>query len=408
MRVLQINAVNKIASTGRTMQEMSDFLNENGHSCVAAYSKGISVNPNREFVIGNAKDVKLHGLFSRLSGKQGYFSRAATKKLLSYVDSYQPDVVVLRNLHGNYIHLPMLLKYLAERDIATVAVLHDCWFYTGKCCHYTADGCYKWQESCGNCPSLKKYNVSWLFDKTPQMLADKKRLFGAIPRLAVVGVSDWLAKEAKKAPVFEDAKEITRIYNWIDLKIFYPTESSVREELGLRDKKVILFVASGWNKDKGLQTVLDLSERVSAGEKIVMVGNLADSVTLPESILHIQATNSVAELVKYYSMADVFVQPSLEETFGKVTAEALACGTPAVCFNSTANPELVGEGCGAVVPVGDTDGMLAAIRMILSNGKTVYAETCRSFAKQNFDKDKNLQIYLQIFKKLLGNKDIKL
>lgn len=402
MKVLQINAVNKIASTGRTMQEMSDFLNENGHSCVAAYSKGMSVNPENEFVIGNNKyDVKLHGLFSRLSGKQGYFSLKATKNLLKYMDEFKPDTVVLRNLHGNYINLPMLLKYLANKDIATVAVLHDCWFYTGKCCHYTVDGCYKWQESCGNCPSLKKYNKSWFFDKTHEMLADKKRLFGAIPRLAVVGVSDWLTREAKKAPAFENAKEITRIYNWIDLKIFQPTESSVREELGLKDEKVILFVASGWSKEKGLQTILDLSEKLQKNEKIVLVGNIDNSISLPQNVLHIKATNSVEELVKYYSMADVFVQPSLEETFGKVTAEALACGTPAVCFNSTANPELVGNGCGAVAAVGDTEEMMCEIRKILANGKEKYSYACINFAKENFDKNKNLEQYVSLFQNLL-------
>lgn len=401
MKVLQINAVNKVGSTGRTMQEMSEFLYKNGHACISAFSKGMSVNPKNEFVIGNPKDVKFHGLLSRISGKQGYFSRTETKKLLTYMDSYKPDVVVLRNLHANYINLSMLLSYLAKHNIPTVAVLHDCWFYTGKCCHYTVDSCYKWQESCGKCPSLKKYNKSWFFDKTSQMLADKKRLFGAIPRLAVVGVSDWLTNEAKKAPVFEKAKEITRIYNWIDLNTFCQAESNIREELGLQKQKVILFVASGWNNEKGLQTILNLAAKLNDNEKIVLVGNLCGSVEFPQNIVHIKATNSVSELVKYYLMADVFVQPSLEETFGKVTAEALACGTPAVCFNSTANPELVGNGCGAVVPVGSIDAMLAAIRKIIDDGKAVYSEVCRNFAKENFDKDKNLKQYIELFERII-------
>ena len=180
MKVLQINAVNKIASTGRTALEMNEFLNFLGHDCVTAYSQGISLNAPKEYKIGNSLYVKIHGLFSRISGKQGYFSFFATKKLLKFMNNYNPDVVVLRNLHGNFINLPMLLKYLAKEDIATVAVLHDCWFYTGKCCHYTAKGCYKWKEFCGNCPQLKKYNKSWFFDRTKNMLADKRRMFNKI------------------------------------------------------------------------------------------------------------------------------------------------------------------------------------------------------------------------------------
>lgn len=401
--MLQINAVNKIASTGRNMQEMSDFLNVNGHSCISAYSKGLSVNPSNEFVIGNNYDVKLHGLLSRIFGTQGYFSSGATRKVLKYMDNYQPDVVVLGNLHGNFINLPMLLKYLANNDIATVAVLHDCWFYTGKCCHYTVDGCYKWQDSCGNCPSLKKYNKSWFFDKTSSMLEDKKRLFGAIPRLAVVGVSDWLTNEAKKAPVFENAMEITRIYNWIDLEKFHPVDGSdIKKIFNIENKKIVLFVASGWSNEKGLQTVLDLSEKLNDNEIIVMVGNVDPNVVLNDKIIQVATTNSIDELVKYYSMADVFVQPSLEETFGKVSAEALACGTPVVCFNSTANPELVGEDCGEVVPVGKIDEMVSAIRRVLSNGKQFYSKNCLDFAKENFDKNKNLEKYIDLFTVLIS------
>ena len=183
MKIIQINAVNALSSTGRITLELNDFFMENGCNSVIAYSKGPSVIASNEYKIGCNLDTKIHGLLSRITGKQGYFSYFATKKLLRFMDEYFPDVVILHNLHGNYINLPILLKYLAKRDIATVAVLHDCWFYTGKCCHYTTQKCYKWKESCGNCPQLKKYNKSWFFDRTKQMHRDKIKLFSAIPRL---------------------------------------------------------------------------------------------------------------------------------------------------------------------------------------------------------------------------------
>lgn len=403
MKVLQINAVNKVASTGRTCYEMNEFLRNLGHDCVTAYSKGFSVSVENEYKLGNSTDVKIHGLMSRISGKQGYFSYSSTKKLLRFMEKHKPDVVLLRNLHGNFINLPMLLKYLAKNDIATVAVLHDCWFYTGKCCHYTVQGCYKWKEYCGNCPQLKKYNKSWFFDRTGKMLRDKKKLFGAIPRLAVIGVSDWLTEEAKKAPVFANAKVFKRIYNWIDTETFKPADTSeLREKLGLKGKKVLLAVASGWNKEKGIDTVLEISKRLSKNEKLVLVGNIS-GVDLNENILHIPATNSVEELADYYSLADVFIQPSLEETFGKVSAEALSCGTPVVCFNSTANPELVGEGCGEVAKSGDIDDMFLKIKNILEKDKDIYSDNCRNFAINHFNKQNNLEKYLNLFKQISGD-----
>lgn len=401
MRILQINAVLKIASTGRTTSEMGDFLRREGHTCSAAYSVGPSDHPEFEYQIGSKMDTKLHGLLSRVSGKQGYFSKAATRKLLSFTDEFAPDVVVLHNLHANYIHLPMLLGYLAEKDIVTVAVLHDCWFYTGKCCHYTVVGCTKWQERCGNCPALKKYNISWFFDKTAEMLADKKALFGAIPRLGVVGVSDWLTKEAQKAPVFQNAKVIQRIYNWVDTDLFIPQDTTaLRAQMGLQNKQVLLCLASGWSKAKGLDTVLRLAERLTKEQILLLVGNAPQEQLTDPQIRHIPATNDTKELAALYSMADVFVQPSLEETFGKVTAEALSCGTPVVCFDSTANPELVGEGCGTVVPVGDVQAMNNAIQQILKQGKEAFSPNCRNYAVEHFQKGKNLKEYLNLFETL--------
>lgn len=403
MKVLQINAVNAIASTGRNAKELSEYLIKNGHSCVIAYSKGLSVNPEYEYKIGSNLDTKLHGLLSRITGMQGYFSRTATKKLLQFMKNYNPDVVVLNNLHGNYINLPLLLRYLAKNDISTVAVLHDCWFYTGKCCHYTAQGCFKWKETCGKCPQLNKYNKSWFFDRTTKLHKDKIKLFGNIPRLAVVGVSDWILNEAKQAPVFKNVKVFKRIYNWIDTDVFYPRNNdNLRNELGLEDKKVILSVANIWSKEKGLDTAIQLASQLNANEQYILVGNIGD-VKLPPNIIHIPATNSVEELARYYSLADVFVQPSLQETFGKVSAEALACGTPVVCFDSTANPELVEDGCGYIMDNGDMDNMISKIRLVFGNGKEYYSNNCRNFATQNFEKITSLKEYSNLFENMSGD-----
>lgn len=73
-------------------------------------------------------DHKLHALLSRITGRQACFSYLATRRLLRELDRINPDAVILRNLHGNYINLPVLLRYLAKKDIVTIPVMHDCWF----------------------------------------------------------------------------------------------------------------------------------------------------------------------------------------------------------------------------------------------------------------------------------------
>ena len=401
MRILQINAVNQIGSTGRNVSEMNLYMRKEGHICASAFSTGPSVNPEWEYHIGSRVDVKMHGLLSRLSGKQGYYSKKATQNLLEYISSFAPDIVVLNNLHANYINFPMLMNYLAENDTATVAVLHDCWFYTGKCCYYSAIHCERWRENCGHCPGLRRDNRSWIFDRSQEMLADKVKLFGSIPRLGVVGVSKWLTKQARTSVVFQHAKAIECIYNWIDDDIFTPqNKSSFRHKMRLAGKKILLGVSSVWSERKGIDTMLKLADSISEDQQLVLVGLDPGRRLVHPNIISIPETNNVAELATYYSMADVFVQPSLEETFGKVTAEALMCGTPVVCYNATATPELVGPGCGTVVPVGDVQAMNNAIQQILKQGKEAFSPNCRNYAVEHFQKGKNLKEYLNLFETL--------
>lgn len=401
MKIFQINAVYGQLSTGSNVFEMNEDFRAKGHACMAAYSVGNIQNSAQEYLIGSLPGQKCHALFSRAFGLQGYFSSGATRKLLRKLEEFGPDVVVLNNLHANYINLPMLLKYLSKKDIPTVAVLHDCWFYTGKCCYYTAAGCEKWKTQCRNCPALCQHNKSWFFDFTKKMHADRKKLFGAIPRLGVVAVSDWLLEQAKQAPVFANASYITRIHNWIDTQQFSPADGTqLQRALGLAGKTVMLAVAAAWEPRKGMSALLKIAESLHEDECLVIIGRISNNISLPMNVIHIPRTDSKEELVQYYSMADVFLQPSLEETFGKVTAEALSCGTPVVCFDSTANPELIGDNCGAVVPVGDTAGMLQKAREISEKGKENYSRSCRAFVEERFNTERIFDQYLQLFTQL--------
>lgn len=399
MKVLQINAVNGIKSTGRTTLEMAEYLEDNGHEPYIAYSEGHSFKNG--FKVGTKLEKKRHAFSSRLFGKQAYFSKSGTKDLLNYIEEIKPDIVTLGNLHANYINLNMLLDFLAKKDIATVITLHDCWFYTAKCTHYTIDSCYKWKTGCYSCPRLKKDNPSWFLDKTPQMYADKKERFQKIHRLAVIGVSDWITKEAKQS-YLNKAMYIDRIYNGIDQEIFKPIiNSDLKRNLGIEEKFIILGVASAWTKNKGLDMFIDLAKRVNDDINIILIGNINENIKLPTNIIHIKETHNSNELAEYYGMADVFLNLSSEESFGKVTAESLSCGTPAIVLNATANPELIGPGCGYIVKQNDIDSLISCISNVRINKKEYYSKSCIKYATLNFNKEVQYKKYLDLFERLI-------
>ncbi|MBR5321478.1 MAG: glycosyltransferase [Clostridia bacterium] len=402
MKIVQINAIYNISSTGRTSAELHNYLLSAGHESYVVYSKTDVDNIENAYSMGSPIDIKVHGLLSRISGKQGYFSVSSTKKLLGFLDEIKPDVVHLRNLHGNYINVPMLLRYLAKKDIATVITLHDFWFITGKCVHFVDSGCNKWQSECGNCPNLQSGNPTWFFDCTKSMHKDKIKLFADIPRLAITGVSDWVANEAKKSPIAKNAM-VRSIYNWIDFNNFYPRNTDLlRQEKGLQNDFVVLGVSSGWKEDR-LNNLIALAN-AKKDCTFILAGNIPSDAKLPENVNAIGTISSVDELAQYYSLADAFVTFSTAETFGKVSAESMCCGTPVVCHNKTACPEILGENCGYSVDVNDIDAVADAIEKIRENGKAYYYESCVNHAHKSFNRDVLINEYIDLYSELCENK----
>ena len=398
MRLLQINVSSTEGSTGRTCREFSDYVNGcSGHTCYTAYSTGGEIENG--YKMGHELGKKAHAFLSRITGLQAHFSTLSTWKMLRWVDGIRPDAVIRRNVHSNFLNLPLVLRYLAERDIPTVVVLDDCWYFTGKCTHYTLSGCYRWQSGCHDCPRLRKDIPSWFFDRTPEMWQEKRRLFSAVPRLGVVGVSEWVSSEARES-ILANSLCITSIYNWVDLSVFKPV-AQARE--GLPDIPfdfVVLGVASSWGAAKGLSSFIELASRLRRDECIVLVGSLPSGIDLPPNVISVGPVNSESVLAQYYSAADILLSLSAEETFGKVSAEALACGTPIVCMDSTASPELCGEGCGFVCPVGNLDAVAVALRKVRAAGGEEYRERCVAFARQTFAKEGLIERWLAFVESL--------
>jgi glycosyltransferase involved in cell wall biosynthesis len=399
MKVLQINAVYNLSSTGRNVTESHLLMLEKGIDSYVAYSKTNKPDDPNLYHIGSALDVKLHGLLSRISGKQGYFSHLATRNLVKYIDKIKPDVVHLHNLHGNYINLPMLMKYLDDKKVPVVITFHDFWFITGKCMYFTTSNCEKWQEQCGNCPNLQDGNITWFFDKTEELLKDKTQMFSKTDKLALVGVSKWATDEVCKSPIARYADIVKPIYNWVDISKFYPRDiKKARDKYGINGFMAI-GVSSIWSERKGLKSFIELAEKMPE-ITVVLVGTINEGLELPKNIITVPSTSSIDELAELYSSADVFITFSLEETFGKVSAEALSCGTPVICYDSTANPEIVGEGCGYVCEKRNLNQVVESIKKIENKGKDFYRDNCLKYVYDNFEKEKKIGEYIDLYKEI--------
>ena len=142
MRIVEINSVCGIGSTGRICIGIADVVISAGHACCIAYGRlpAPAQYTSISYRITNNREVKVHALQSRLFGKTGMYSKQATKRFLTWLEAYKPDLIHLHNLHGYYINIPLLFKYLKMHDIPVVWTLHDCWAFTGHCAHFDRIG----------------------------------------------------------------------------------------------------------------------------------------------------------------------------------------------------------------------------------------------------------------------------
>lgn len=405
MKVLQINAVSGSGSTGSICADIADTLKSDGNEVKIVYGNGKSAYPD-SVRAGSDLSVKVNAAYARISGLGGYFAPIETKKIIDIIKSFSPDIVHLHNLHANYVNVHKLLRYLGENNIVTVITLHDCWFFTGKCTHYISESCKKWQSGCGKCPQLKNDIPSLFFDRTAKMWKDKKSDFKKIRNLAVIGVSDWITGEAEKS-FLKNAKIVKRIYNWVDLDVFNSRKkidgenSSLGGSSGEPNKFTIFCASAGWEKGtERFNDLLKLAEIIDSSMQIVAAGRFDEAVTLPPNVIKAGYIKDPAELAEYYRNADVYVHLSRADTFGKVIAEAVACGTPAIVYNATACPEIVSGGCGYAVKCGDINAIVKKCEEIMHMGKKCFSEACRASAER-FNKDLLIKETIDVYKELL-------
>ena len=367
MRILLLNSVCGVTSTGRICADLAKAYEENGHEVKIAYGrddKGMTDARARYGVrIGTDLDVKLHGLRTRLLDQHGFGSRRATAHFLKWVDSYAPDVIHMHNLHGYYINIELLFRYIKEKNIPVVWTLHDCWALTGHCTHFTACGCTKWKTGCAHCPQKHKYPVSNCMDGSKANYRRKKEAFTGVSNLILTTPSAWLKSLIEQSYLRE--YEVQVVNNGIDTSVFKPTASDLRERYGLTGQKIALGAANGWGPHKGLHYLERMAGDLPEGWKVVVVGLSAERIEhLPRNVLGIQRTNSPQELAAWYTAADVFVNPTLEDNYPTTNLEAQACGTPVVTFNSGGALETLVPGNGYAVERLQYDALL---------GKTIRA-----------------------------------
>ena len=369
MRIVEINMMH-IGSTGKIMFGIADMAKERGYEVFTFspyyYRKNQKMDTetikNHTF-FGSLFETKLHILLAEMTGMHGIWSYFGTRQLIKKIKKLKPDILHLHNLHNFTINIPKLFSYIKKNQIKTVWTLHDCWSMTGKCPHFENIKCQKWKTGCYQCPSIHEYPKAYV-DQVRLMWKLKRKWFSGIEHMVIVTPSEWLAGVVKQSYLSNYQTKV--IHNGIDLNIFKPTQSDIRIRYGIEhDRYIILGVSFDWDIKKGVDVFIHLSNRLSRRYQIILVGtNTELDEKLPNSIVSIHRTHNQKELAELYSAADVFVNPTREDTFPTVNIEALACGTPVITFRTGGSSEGIDSSCGICIEQNDLQSLERNINLI--------------------------------------------
>jgi glycosyltransferase involved in cell wall biosynthesis len=393
MKLVEINTVCGTGSTGRIVVNIAETLRKEGADVRVIYGRDKSEYPY-SFPIGSNMSNRFHGLLTRLFDMHGYGSILATKRLISFLETYDPSVIHLHLLHGYYLNYKMLFDYLGTTGKPVVWTMHDCWAFTGHCVHFSAIKCTKWQKHCRYCAIKRTYPSSVFFDNSKRNFIRKKKAFTSIDNLTIVTPSQWLADLIKKS--FLCNYPIKVIHNGIDLRKFKPNPNSeFRKQYHLEKKIILLGVANGLDTQKGLGEYICLSRVLSDKYQIVLVGCVQKIDDIAPKIITIPRTESIEELVSIYSSADVLLNLTLDDNFPTVNIEAMACGIPVITYRTGGSPESINNESGVVIEQHDVNGILLALEQMQEH--PFRKEDCRKQAEKY-----SMEIAFDHYSKLLN------
>lgn len=388
MKIVQLNAVCGVGSTGQIAFQISQLSVSNSIDNYVLYTSGVC-NNDHCIKYSTRLQTKFNALLAKVFGNYGFNSYSSTYRLIRLLNKIKPDIIHLHNIHSHDFNLSIFFKYLKKTNVRVIWTFHDCWAFTGYCMHFDRLECDKWQSQCKDCPQRKKYSL--FTDKSQKLFKKKKELFTSISDMTIVSPSKWLADLTKHS--FLSKYPIEVIYNGIDLDVFIPRESNFREKHTLENKKIVLGIPKG-----KFEYFLELNELLSYEYKLVLVGlKESDIEKMPSDILALPYTKDRIELAEIFTASDVYINTTLEDTFPTVNLESLACGTPVITFNTGGSPEAIDDKTGIVIPKRDIKAMYEAVTEIC-NGPDL-SKACIERANRLYNKNDRFNEYLDLYLK---------
>lgn len=383
-------------------------LQVNGYQSPGRRFNGLSLKPHLEALGVSSKHfvweqdrqeegvVSLHGTLLR---KVNRLTRGVEKVLSLQSQLYsngmhmrrmeafrEADLVHYHIIHSGFLSMQSLPAMTAEKP--SLWTLHDPWAMTGHCIHPFS--CQRWKTGCGQCPDLK---TDFAIQRDTTALNFRlKRMAYRRSNFEILVASSWMENMVRQSPLM-DGVPVHKVPFGLDLDFFKPgDQAAAKARLGIEPHRLVLCFRSVVNDFKGLQYVIEALDRLQTQVPICLL-TLNDKGRIETfkdrfQVVELGWTNDDSVMQDVYSATDLFLMPSLADSFGLMAVEAMACGKPTICFEGTALPEVVfTPEAGLAVPSRDSAALAAAMERLIGDPQERLARGARSrqLAEQHYD-----------------------
>ena len=363
MKILEVNNIDLIGNRFNGYDMMKEIANDEIEIKQAVITK-LSNNNNVIELLDTPGKQTIYDRIERIERElsiKNVFS--ITSQLLRNLKEYQEaDIIHFHMFHNSNLSLYSLVKIAEEKKV--ILSLHDPWFLTGRCVHFF--DCDKWKEGCTKCDDLST-SFPFTKDNCHEMWRLKKKVFEKI-NVDLVTAAPWTYDLIKQSPILQRQKNVHLIPFGIDYQKFSKVKpEEARKKYHIPKDHVVLFLRAQ-NEFKGTPYIVEALKDLKTNKKITVL--TCDNKGLLEEIKNKYRVIDLGpikdkEMINAMNACDIFLMPSIGESFGMMAIEAMACKKPVVVFNNSALPSVThAPECGYLVKNRDSDDLRKAIKYL--------------------------------------------
>ena len=401
IKILTINCVDKLYSTGRIIRSIEKYTKENECEFFHCFEEGEANCGENEYLISNYLEHRWYILWAKITGMQYGVGTWPTQRLCNQIKRYQPDIVHIHCPNARSVNLYYLLTYLKTHNQKTIITNHAEFFFTGNCSH--AFECTGYLHGCKDCYDYKKQTDSWLFNRTEEAWKKMKDALNDFESLYMVAVSSW-SEERIKTSIIAKGIPVLTIQNGIDTKAYFYKRENKSLEGKYKGKRILLHVTSNFsdelNDPKGGRYVIEIAKAMPEFQVIIVGPYHLSGRKIPSNMELLGVITNPIHLAEYYSLADLLVMTSKRETFGMTCAESLSCGTPVVGFRNGGSETIALKEYSEFVQYGNTAELIEVIKKWIVRKESV-SEQLEKIAGRIYSEQYMAEKYLELYRNIL-------